>query len=867
MIGKVTIFLVSVLLSFSWVFAEDVVLLENSVVDLAALNFAEGSQTKFSTNINGRTYQQYPQATCNGYQYVTYYDSDRNVCVGRRTLPDGAWEVIHLQDYTIAGHDSHNVTAIGVCTADGTIHLAFDHHADGLNYRVSAQGVVTNPESVVWDSSLFGPVTNYLGSIGPITSLTYPRFIPAPNGNLFLYYRYGGSGNGDGMIQEYDGTAHTWTPGLGKFISRQGTYDGPVTPNSTSRNPYINGISFAGNRLHASWGWRETSTTSQSNHDICYAYSDDYGRTWFNNDGTVIGITGSNYIDVDSPGLVVVDIEQGISLSNQYTHYAYPDGSVHVMVAHNTPATNSKRYQHYWRNPAGLWSGKALSFSGSRPKLAGTDDGTLFLVYSTGGHIRIAKGVPNTDMTDWSWSSVYTQPETSGGEGHFDLMRWKTEGILSVYDQERPSVVLDYGSGTPIDGMPSALYVYDYDVGYIIPETPELKLHYPLDGGLLDVSGKGNDGTLFGGSFAPSLVKHDQGLVLDGVDDYVGVSGYQGVTGTTGRTCSTWVKTSHVSGEIVSWGNSNNGAKWIVRVNETGSLRAEVQGGYIYGTTSINDGLWHHVAVVLDSDSSPDISEVQLYVDGQLDTIAGVNAYPINTAAAQDVSIGVYSTVGKRYFHGMIDDVRIYSYALTQAEIQTLSSITPPSPDIVPDNVIDLSDLSALSAYWLNKDCYSADHCDGRDLNADQVVDHGDFLVLAEKWLSSIDPRIYSFSSTQTGNEPEKILDGDSDDNSRWSAQQFPQWVIIDYGRTISIKGTRLWTYQDRAYQFTIEASNLPTSNYITIVNRSANTDGIQPIGDDFTAVDARYLRLTITGASGYTGDWCSITEFQIVEQ
>ncbi len=126
--------------------------------------------------------------------------------------------------------------------------------------------------------------------------------------------------------------------------------------------------------------------------------------------------------------------------------------------------------------------------------------------------------------------------------------------------------------------------------------------------------------------------------------------------------------------------------------------------------------------------------------------------------------------------------------------------------------------------------------------------------------------RIHSYSSTQDGNEPKNILDGDVSDDSRWSAQTFPQWVIVDYGRPIWIKGTRIWTYQNRAYQFTIEASLVPTSDYIPIVDRSANTDGTQPISDDFSSVSARYLRLTITGASGYTGDWCSITEFQIVE-
>ena len=115
-------------------------------------------------------------------------------------------------------------------------------------------------------------------------------------------------------------------------------------------------------------------------------------------------------------------------------------------------------------------------------------------------------------------------------------------------------------------------------------------------------------------------------LFFDGLDDYVEIPDFKGITGTASRTCSAWIKTTEVSDEIITWGEWVTGGKWIVRVNETGSLRIEVAGGYVYGTTLINDGSWHHVAVVLEDDGSPDISEVRLYVDGQQETIAGVSA-------------------------------------------------------------------------------------------------------------------------------------------------------------------------------------------------------------------------------------------------
>ncbi|VGO12516.1 hypothetical protein PDESU_01069 [Pontiella desulfatans] len=437
--------------------AAEVELLQSTIVDDNALNFSSSAAT-FNRNVNGRTYQRFPMATFKGYQYATYYNGDRHVCLARRKLPDGAWEVIRFTDYTISVSDSHNVVSVGICQKDGTIHLMFDHHKDDLNYRVSNIGVASNPESVTWSTALFSSITDNLGSVGSITQLTYPTFFNAPNGNLMLYYRYGGSGSGDGMIQEYNGTTHDWTTGLGKFISRSGSYSGAYS--STSRNPYINGISYGGNRLHVSWGWRETSTTSASNHDLNYAYSDDDGRTWRNNAGTQIGTTGSSFISINSPGLIVAPIPQNIGLSNQYTHYAFPDGSCHVMVEHNNV------YQHYWRNAAGTWSQGTLSFDGSRPKLCGDDDGNLFLAYADGGNPRIAKGVPNAGQTAWSWSQVYTESGTTeGGEGQIDYSRWESDRILSFYGQEEP----------PNTGeAPSPLHVFDYKVsGKAILPVPE----------------------------------------------------------------------------------------------------------------------------------------------------------------------------------------------------------------------------------------------------------------------------------------------------------------------------------------------------------------------------------------------------------
>jgi hypothetical protein len=164
-----------------WVFAgglglADLVVLEETETDSAALNFSTASAS-FNQNINGRTYQRLPLTTYGGYQYATYFNGDRRVCLGRRKLPDGAWEVIEFNDYSIPGHDAHNVATVGICPKDGTIHLAFDHHTDPLNYRVSQQDFATNPKSVTWSTALFGSITDQLEGEGQLSSVTYPSIL------------------------------------------------------------------------------------------------------------------------------------------------------------------------------------------------------------------------------------------------------------------------------------------------------------------------------------------------------------------------------------------------------------------------------------------------------------------------------------------------------------------------------------------------------------------------------------------------------------------------------------------------------------------------------------------------------------------
>ena len=129
---------------------------------------------------------------------------------------------------------------------------------------------------------------------------------------------------------------------------------------------------------------------------------------------------------------------------------------------------------------------------------------------------------------------------------------------------------------------------------------------------------------------------------------------------------------------------------------------------------------------------------------------------------------------------------------------------------------------------------------------------------------------IHSVSSEQSGNPATNLIDGVADDDAnRWSAQSFPQWVILDLGSAQSIGATRLQGYQDRAYQYQVYASsslsavesNDPSA---LVADASSNSaDGL--VEQRFATTQARYVKVEVVGASNYDGDWVSAREVAVL--
>ncbi len=353
--------------------------------------------------LNGESFQQDGILTYNGYQYAAFWNTNRNVVMARRKLPDGEWSKFDFTDYSNTERDAHNTISLGICPGDGTLHISFDHHGNRLNYRKSIAGLVTEPGDDTWNASNFSSVEHALVGSDIIENVTYPRFLTGPDGSRMLFaVRIGSSGAGDEHLWEYNSATHSWRV-VGKFI------DG-ITDDV---NAYPHGLSYTrgGSRLHIAWCWRASPEPS-TNFDLFYIYSDDHGRTWKNNAGDTVAVTGTTFVTMNTPGTSVWTIPQNRGLINQEHMTVDSKGRVHVLLSHmpdterddsNFDSARTKsHFFHYWRDSDGTWARSDLGLSvilNFRGKLAISSTDNVYAILPA---LRIAGASAYSEYSDWA---------------------------------------------------------------------------------------------------------------------------------------------------------------------------------------------------------------------------------------------------------------------------------------------------------------------------------------------------------------------------------------------------------------------------------------------------------------------------------
>jgi hypothetical protein len=326
-----------------------------------------------------------------------------------------------------------------------------------MNYRLSRKGVTTNPDKVEWASYLFTEVSDSLTSEKPLQTVTYPRFIHKPDGGLQFCYRAGGSGNGSRTLVDYNPITGTWENSR-KIDTGEGYYK-DYLGESTARSSYPNGYTYGPKGvLHTTWVWRES--TQGANHDLMYAFSNDYGKTWVNNfNDSILGT-----ITIHSPGTKVVDISRKYALMNTHGQAIDNKGRIqrvlwHTAIAQNPDLANpayapwaepiDRYYYHYWRNEFGKWIHNRIPGRvGNRPKLLLDKKNNVYLIYGENIepqeweqslYFKNAKLVimGASSSANWrDWKLIHVEEGPFLNEMLFDFERWTRDGILSIIVQE-----------------------------------------------------------------------------------------------------------------------------------------------------------------------------------------------------------------------------------------------------------------------------------------------------------------------------------------------------------------------------------------------------------------------------------------------
>jgi len=181
----------------------------------------------------------------------------------------------------------------------------------------------------------------------------------------------------------------------------------------------------------------------------------------------------------------------------------------------------------------------------------------------------------------------------------------------------------------------------------------------------VDWSGSDNHGVLSGD---PQWTQgyHGGALDFDGSDDYVTAGNNRIPTGPASFTITAWIFPRAHQDDIITWwgrsGTADNANGF--RLMSGGQIRHYFWGNDYDIVTGDLAGQWSHLALVHEGTGNRKFYLNGIEIQG---TYAGTQQAP--DVQQTDVYIGARAPDNTEYFHGLIDDVRIYDRALEAPEI------------------------------------------------------------------------------------------------------------------------------------------------------------------------------------------------------
>ncbi len=203
--------------------------------------------------------------------------------------------------------------------------------------------------------------------------------------------------------------------------------------------------------------------------------------------------------------------------------------------------------------------------------------------------------------------------------------------------------------------------------------TTGLVAYYPFNGNANDASGDANHGTVNGATLtADRFGNANRAYSFDGVDDKIALP----LTGTgfsNSITIAAWVyRTKSISGHPAMGIVSND------RSGDRGTFLGVAQDDKSYFTVSvpgldatgfagspISQATWTFMVLTYDG------SVVNGFIDGELDGNRSVTG-DLRGNSTFEIGHHSWDSMIERYWGGLLDDIRIYNRALSEAEIQAL---------------------------------------------------------------------------------------------------------------------------------------------------------------------------------------------------
>lgn len=351
-----------------------------------------------------------------------------------------------------------------------------------------------------------------------------------------------------------------------------------------------------------------------------------------------------------------------------FARYVNPDYDVWVMNADGSGQINLSNNTAWDYDPAWSPDGSKIVFTSERDGNA-----ELYVMNADGsGQTRLTNNTAHDVQPVWSpdgskiafasirdgnWE-IYAM--NADGSGQTNLSNNSAVDLNPTWQAIPPSLY----TATILEDAPAAYWNLDEAAGATV---------------LTDSSGNGHNGVPSFPTLGASGRVVTAAQFAANEADYASFTQNVGNFGTGDFTVEVWVQTQSASGQVLlaKRNSGGHGSFWLLGMNNGVPYGELDQDGnatnynVAAGTQAINDGQWHHVALVRQGNTT------SLWVDGIL---SGSGASPGTT----DISNSANVTAGNFYYdgfggsqpanaflNGALDEVAIYDHALTALQIQT----------------------------------------------------------------------------------------------------------------------------------------------------------------------------------------------------